>query len=502
MKNNQSSKNGFISGIGFILAAAGSAVGLGNLWAFPYKTSANGGAAFVLVYIICVALVGSIAMISEIYLGKRAQANPVTAYKKIKRPLGFIGIVVILIPTLITCYYCVLGGWTLRYAVNSFQSIPSANNAVTFAPFVSNVFEPLFYTVIFLILAALIIMGGIKDGIEKSSKILMPALFIILIFIVIYCLCLGDGVKGGLEFYLKPDFSALGFSGIIAAMGQAFFSLSLGMGAMIAYGSYTGENIKVGKSAVMICIFDTLVAFLAGLAIFPAISALSPENLGANAQGPGLIYQILPKVFDKMGGIGQVLSFAFFSMVIIAALTSVISILEVSVQFISQKFKTNRKKTTLIMAIVCGLCSIPITWSVGGAYGGKIVVFGFDLLTFLDEIANTVLMPVGAFFACFSIGWLIDKKPTVNPMKTLNALKNDGLDLGAFSKIFVIMVKFVTPLLILLVEIMGVIGKLQSYGNIYWSIIITSLLLIAICVIVFFAFFYKKDCGTNADEIN
>ena len=405
--DNTKKQNGFISSIGFILAAAGSAVGLGNLWAFPYKTSANGGAAFVLVYIICVLLIGSIAMICEIYLGKRAQANPVTAFKNVKKTLGWVGLVVVLIPTFITCYYCVLGGWTLRYAINSFQAIPQANNALTFSSFVSNPIEPIFFTIIFLILASLIIMAGIKEGIEKSSKVLMPVLFIILVFIVIFCLCLGDGVKSGLEFYLKPDFSALGFSGVVAAMGQAFFSLSLGMGTMMAYGSYTGKNVKVGKSTAMICIFDSLVALLAGLAIFPAISALSPENLGSNAQGPGLIYQILPKVFNEMGGIGQFISFAFFSMVIIASLTSVISILEVSVQFICQKFKSNRKKITLIMTAICGICSIPIAWSVGGAFNGKITVFGFDLLTFLDEIANTVLMPVGAFTACFTIGWLL-----------------------------------------------------------------------------------------------
>lgn len=493
-------KNGFASGIGFILAAAGSAVGLGNLWGFPYKTSANGGAAFVLVYIICVILIGSVAMISEIFIGKRAQANTVTSYKKVKKGMGWLGLVVIAVPTLIVCYYVVLGGWTLRFAANSFQAIPEAGNALSFGAFTSHAVEPVFYTIIFVLLAAIIIMAGVKDGIEKSSKILMPALFLILVGIVIFCLCLGGGVERGLEFYLKPDFAELGFDGVVAAMGQAFFSLSLGMGTMMAYGSYTGKEIKVGKSALMICLFDTLVAFLAGLAMFPAIGALAPEALGAGAQGPGLIYQILPQVFAAMGPVGEVISFAFFAMVVIAALTSVISIMEVSVQFIIQKFKTNRKKTTLIVATVCTLVSIPIAWSVGGAFDGAITIFGFDLLTFLDEIANTVLMPLGAFGACFGVGWFIDKKLTANPMNTLRTLESEDLKLGKFGKIFAIMVKYVTPLLIIFVEISGVVGKISSEGAHYWWVIGFALGIIALLIVTYFTFFHKKDCGTNADE--
>ena len=498
--NKDTKKNGFASGIGFVLAAAGSAVGLGNLWGFPYKTSANGGAAFVLVYIICVIVIGSIAMISEIFLGKRAQANTVSSYKKAHKNLGFFGLLVIVVPTIIVCYYVVLGGWTLRFAVNSFQPNPEKVNSLTYSSFTSNPIEPIVYTIVFMLLSAIIIMLGVKDGIEKSSKVLMPILFVILVFIAIFCLFLGSGVEKGLEFYLKPNFSELGFEGVVAAMGQAFFSLSLGMGTMMAYGSYTGSEIKIGKSALMICIFDTLVAFLAGLAMFPAIGALAPESLGAGAQGPGLIYKILPLVFSKMGGVGKFISFAFFAMIVIAALTSVISIMEVSVQFIIQKFKTKRKNTTLIVAIICTLISIPIAWSVGGAFDGKISVFGFDLLTFLDEIANTVLMPVGAFGACLAVGWLIDKKPTLNPLETLNTLESEGISLGFFGKIFAVMVKYVTPLLIGFVEIMGVIGKIKSEGAHYWWVVGFAILVIAIVIISYFIFLKDKDCGCNLDE--
>lgn len=497
-------KNGFASGIGFVLAAAGSAVGLGNLWGFPYKTSVNGGAAFVLVYIVCVLLMGSIAMISEIFIGRRAQANTVSAYKKINGKLGWVGLLVMLVPTIIVCYYTVLGGWTLRFAVNSFQGAEGLSNATSFASFTADPIVPVIFTVLFMALAALIIMAGVKDGIEKYSKILMPTLFIILVGIVIFSLTLGEGTESGLAFFLKPDFSALGFDGVVAAMGQAFFSLSLGMGTMIAYGSYTGKEIKLGKSAMMICIFDTLVALLAGLAMFPAISALMGEDfllgLGSGASGPGLIYVVLPKVFNAMGPVGKFVSFAFFSMVVIAALTSVISILEVSVQFIIQKFKKSRKKTTLIAAGICCAVSIPIAWSVGGAFNGGLTLFGYDLLTFLDEITNTVLMPLGAFGACLGAGWLIDKKITANPMKTLRTLKDEGVDLGLFGKIYAVMVKFVTPVLILFVMATGILGKVSSNGASYWWTIGAAALILVVILVVYFTVLKKADCGTNADE--
>lgn len=506
--SNEKKKNGFVSGIGFILAAAGSAVGLGNLWGFPYKTSANGGAAFVFVYILCVLLMGSIVLVAEMYLGRRAQANPVTAYKKTNKWLGFVGVLVIFIPFLIICYYSVLGGWTFKFATNSFQPIQEATNGASgfFGAFVSNPFEPVFYTLIFMTIAGVIIMAGVKDGIEGASKVLMPTLFILLVAVAIYCLCLGDGVAQGLDFYLNPDFSALGFDGVLAAMGQAFYSLSLGMGIMVSYGSYTGKEIKIGKSIVMIAIFDTLVALIAGLAIFSAVGALEPELLGSDSLGGvSLMFVVLPKIFAQMGDFGQVVSFLFFAMVIIAALTSVISLLEVATQFVIQKFKIARKKATLILCAVCFLISVPIAWSVGGAFDGAITIFGFDALTFLDEMTNTILMPVGAFFSCLAIGWFVGEKKSLadwfSPKKTYKALLDDGLELGWFGKIFAFMVKYVGPLLILFVEVFGIIGKIQANGANYWWVIIFSLLLIVVSLVLYFVWLRKGDTGCNADEL-
>jgi NSS family neurotransmitter:Na+ symporter len=425
--------------------------------------------------------------------------------------MGWVGMLAIIIPTFIICYYSVLGGWTVRFAANSFQSIDAASNAQSFGSFISNPYEPIFYTVIFIVLAAVVIMAGVKSGIEAASKVLMPALFIIVVLIAIYAICLGDGVKAGLNFYLNPDFSKLGFDGVLAAMGQAFYSLSLGMGIMIAYGSYTGKEIKLGKSTVMICAFDTLVALIAGLAIFSSIGHFNPlafeEGSGVSLGGVGLMYQTLPQVFASLGGFGQVVSFLFFIMVTIAALTSVISLLEVATQFVIQKFKVARKKATLVLAIICFAVSIPVTWSVGGAFDGKITVFGFDMLTFFDEMTNTVLMPVGAMLSCLVLGWFIDKggfKKKLNPFNTLRALEEDGLSLGKFGKFFAIMVKYVTPLLILFLEIFGIKGKFAEYSvlglDFIW-VLGASILLMGIGIAAYFAFFKNTETGCNADEL-
>ncbi|MBR5899773.1 MAG: sodium-dependent transporter [Clostridia bacterium] len=503
-------KNGFASGIGFVLAAAGSAVGLGNLWGFPYKTAAYGGAAFVLVYILCVLFIGIVAMIAEIYLGRRSQSNTITAFKKVNKNMGWAGMLAIIIPTFIICYYSVLGGWTVRFTVNSFQWNEAFSNSNSFGSFISNPYMPVIFTVIFLAMSAIIIMGGVKDGIEKASKILMPALFIIVVLIAIYALCLGEGVAEGLNFYLNPDFSKLGFEGVLAAMGQAFYSLSLGMGIMIAYGSYTGKEIKIGKSAILVCIFDTLVALIAGLAIFTSIGHFNPnafkEGSGVALKSVGLMYQTLPQVFASLGWFGKIVSFLFFAMVTIAALTSVISLLEVATQFVIQKFKVKRKKATLILALFCFAVSIPVAWSVGGAFNGKITLFGFDMLTFFDEITNTVLMPVGACVSCIVIGWLVEKgtfKQRLNPFNTYRALEQDGLALGKVGKLFAIMVKYVTPLLILLLEVFGIIAKFNEYFalnlNFVW-ILAGAIVLMAVGVTVYFVFFRNVETGCNADE--
>lgn len=485
-------KVGFASGIGFILAAAGSAVGLGNLWSFPYKTAKNGGAAFVFVYIACVLLIGFVTMLSEIHLGKRAHANPITAYKKVNKNIGWFGLIAILIPFFITCYYSVLGGYTVKYTLNSFSG-----NARLLSTFSVNNGEVILYTGIFILLTIVVIMGGVKEGIEKVSKVLMPTLFVILVGIVVYSLSLGEGVSKGLEFYLNPDFSALGLDGVLNAMGQAFFSLSLGMGIMITYGSYTGKEVNIVKSTAMICFFDTLVAFLSGLAIFPAVAHFDPAKL-EESSGIGLIFDIMPTVFDSMGMVGQIVSFLFFAMVGIAALTSLISLIEVVTQFVIQKFKAPRKKSALVAAILCFAVSVPIGISLGrvGILEEEgLNLFGLDWLTFFDEVTNSVLMPVCAFFACLTIGWIIKPKNALIEMEEHGTRSKIHPVLGA---IYTVMVRFITPALIVLIEVFGIKAKFEDGQQ---AVVYVAYGLLAACVIVYFLFFRNTETGDNDDEI-
>lgn len=503
-------RNGFKSGLGFILAAAGSAIGLGNLWSFPYKTSTNGGAAFVIVYILSVIVIGAVVMIAEMYIGKRAQANPITSYKKTKKSLGWLGVFAIIIPIIISCYYSVLGGYTVKFALNSFNG-----NAGTILNFVSNIGDVILFTAIFIVLSVVIVMAGVKNGIEKASKILMPILLLILIAIAIYSLCLGEGVSEGLNFFLNPNFAALGFEGVLAAMSQAFFSLSLGMGIIVSYGSYAGSNINVGKSVVMVTIFDTLVALLAGLAIFPAVyhhQATTGNMLQTN--GVLLMFETMPIIFESMGAFGQVVSLFFFAMVVIASVTSVISLIEVGTQFIIQKFKVQRKKAIFFVVIICFVLSIPIGISLGKHLNGdtSMLIFGENFLDFLDKATTVVLMPIGALGACIALGWFTfkpkKKSDFFNPTFLCKSLEEEGLKLGWFSKIFAVMIKYVTPLLIIVVEIFGVIEfifPIQKGVRVFslngLGIVLSAYGICAICVLIYFIFFKNKDTGENADEL-
>lgn len=505
-------RNGFASGFGFILAAAGSAIGLGNLWSFPYKTSANGGAAFVMVYMLSVLVIGLIVMIAEIHLGKRAQANPITAYKKANKNFGWLGVFAIIIPFFITCYYSVLGGYTIKYTVSSFSG--NANIATAFA---GNIWQVILFTLIFLFLAVLVVMGGVKNGIEKASKVLMPALFLILVAIAIYSLCLGEGVSDGLNFYLNPDFTELGFKGVLAAMSQAFFSLSLGMGIMVSYGSYAGKEMKMGRSVGMIVLFDTLVALIAGLAIFPAIYHYKAVNPNAELASGGilLMFDTMPLIFESMGLFGKFVSFFFFAMIVIAALTSVISLMEVVTQFMIQKFRVSRKKSIVIIALIVCILSVPIGISLGKELNGNtsMMICGYNWVDFLDNVTNVVLMPIGALGACITLGWFTfkgNKKSDIfNPLALNKQLEDDGLKLGFMGKVFSVMIKYVTPLLILVVEIFGVIefiAPIGLNGTREFSVnglglVLTAYALCGLAIALYFIFWKKRPTGYNADEL-
>lgn len=482
-------KVGFASSFGFIMAAAGSAVGLGNLWGFPYKTAKGGGAAFVFIYILCVLFLGFIAMLTEMHIGKRAQANPITAYKSINKKFGWVGLFAVVVPFFITCYYSVLGGWTVKYAVNSFKG-----NSGIIGTFSVDTVQVVLFTAIFIGIALLIIAGGVEGGIEKLSKALMPTLFVILIGIVIYSLCLGDGVKEGLAFYLNPDFSAITFSTVLLAMGQAFFSLSIGMGILVTYGSYCNEEINLVKSTGMICLFDTLVAFLAGLAIFPAVAHFDPSLLDGS-KGVALMYVILPEVFDSMGVAGKVVSFFFFAMVAIAAITSIISLYEVCTQFVIQKFHVKRVKAITAVSLLSFAISIPVGNSLGHVgileEAGP-ALFGLDWLTFFDEVTNTLAMPFCALMGCILVGWALKPEKAVEEMKAQGSSFAPWLE-----KAYKVFVKFVTPILILVVEVGGIKNEIAA-GN--GAVVVGAILLVVLSIVVYFAVFANSETGTNEDE--
>ena len=502
-------RNGFSGGLGFILAAAGSSVGLGNLWSFPYKTSQNGGAAFVFVYVLSVILLGAIVMIAEMYIGKRAQANAVTAYKKVNKNLGWIGVLAVTVPFLVTCYYLVLGGYTVKYTMNSFS-----DNSKVLDTFSGNVGEVILYSAIFLVLAVAIISAGVKDGIEKASKILMPALLVILVFVVIYCLCLGEGVAEGLEYYLNPDFGELGFKGVLAAMGQGFFSLSVGAGAMLAYGSYMGKDFKVGRSTFWIALFDTAVALLAGLAIFPAIYHYQAETgIALQNNGIVLMFSSLPVVFNTLGPVGKIISFFFFGMVAIAAITSVISMLEVITQFLIQKFTLKRKTASKIVGAVCFAISVPIGISLGYVLTGKegMTVAGKTLLDVFDLAVTTVFIPMCALGAVVAVGWFMsgknNKKDIFSSRRLCADLEKDGLTLGKFGRIFAFMVKYIAPPLIAFIEVVGVIDTVfpaidgtRQFSSSGLTIVLIAYMALIFSVVAYFLFLKNKETGTNEYE--
>lgn len=500
-------KNEFNSKAGFILAAAGSSIGLGNLWSFPYKASQNGGAAFVFAYIISVIILGSILAIAEIYIGKRSRANPITSYKKISKYLGWVGVVGIFTAFIITCYYIVLGGYTIKYTVNSFS-----DNSNILESFSGSIWQVILFTAIFIGLSLVVVSLGVKNGIEKSSKILMPALIVILIGVVIYCLTLGEGVKEGLNYYLNPDFKALGFKGILAAMSQAFFSLSVGAGSLITYGSYTGKDIRVGKSVLWIAFFDTLVAFLAGLAIFPSIYHYQIETgIALQNNGIVLLFSSMPIVFSSLGTFGKVISFFFFGMVSIAAITSVISLLEVVAQYLIQRHHLKRKIVCMVIAIISLVISIPIGMSLGFSLNNEpyLLIDGKNLLEIIDLMVNSVFIPANALLASIAIGWLLykDKKKRFGFKYLSENLEEDGLKLGKFRYIFAFMIKFIIPILVLVIEVIGIIdivfplsGSGRSFSLTGLIIELIAFSIIGICMFLFFVFLKDKDTGTNDNE--
>lgn len=396
-------RGGFGSRLGFILAAAGSAVGLGNIWKFPYLTGENGGGAFLVIYLVMVAAIGLSLMMAELAIGRAAERSPVGAFAKIKGgpwvAVGFMGIIAGFV---ILSFYSVVGGWTLAYALKSLSGQLADQDAqalgATFGGFVSSTAEPLVYHAIFMAMTALVVFGGIGGGIERASKFLMPLLFILVIILVVRSVTL-DGASSGIAFFFNPDFSKVTADTVVAAMGQAFFSLSLGMGAMITYGSYLSRRVFLPGAAVAVTALDTSIAVLAGLIVLPAVFAFGVDP----ASGPGLSFITLPAIFAQMPG-GVWFAFAFFALLAVAALTSAVSLLEVVVAYFIDERGASRGVATGLTALAIFLLGIPSSMALG-AFGG-VTLFDMNFFDLMNYLATNVLLPVGGILICVFAAWV------------------------------------------------------------------------------------------------
>ena len=401
-------KEGFGSKIGFILAAAGSAVGLGNLWRFPYLAAKYGGGIFLLVYVILVTTFGFSLMVTEISLGRKTGKSVIGAYKDADKRFAFLGPFASFVPFIITPYYCVIGGWVLKYLVVFVTGqTAAATSDDYFGGFISQTGQPTIFFLIYAILTAGVVILGVEKGIEKVSEVLMPALVLLSLGIAIYTMTL-PGAGAGLKYYIIPDFSE--FTGsmllktIVAAMGQLFYSMSLAMGIMVTYGSYMRKQDSIETSVRQISIFDTGIAIIAGFIIVPSVFIFSGGDKAALNAGPGLMFVTLPKVFESMRG-GHIVGAAFFILVAFAALTSSVSLLETMVSIISERFNLKRVASTVVcvvIVVVMGLFSV-----LGYSNWSGVTIFGYQILDFFDFISNNIMMPIVALLTSILIGFVV-----------------------------------------------------------------------------------------------
>ena len=436
----------FGSKLAIILTTAGSAVGLGNIWRFPFMTGQNGGAAFILVYLGCVFLLGIPGMISEFIVGRHSQSNAARAYGNLGfRNARYIGYLGILTSTIILGFYAVVAGWCLQYL---FASIAGRLNGDTtyiveyFKSFSSDPIRPCLWGVGFVVITHIVVAQGVEKGIERASKLLMPLLLLILLVLVVAS-CMLPGAIKGIDFLLKPDFSKVSGSVFLEALGQAFFSLSLGTACLCTYASYFKKETNLMRSATQIALLDSAIAILAGLMIFPAAF-----SVGVNPDsGPSLIFITLPNVFrqafETMPIVGFIISILFYALLVFAALTSTISMHEIGTAFFHEELRLSRSKAALILTTACSLIAVFCSLSVG-AYS-ELQLFGMSLMDFCDFLTAQIMLPAGAFFTSILIGWFVERKLVENEFTNNGTLK------ASFFKAYVFSVKYIVPLCILLI---------------------------------------------------
>ncbi|MFU8844215.1 MAG: sodium-dependent transporter [Bacteroidales bacterium] len=441
-------RDSFGSKIGIIAAAAGSAIGLGNIWRFPYVTGQNGGAAFLVLYIAFILIIGVPVMLSELSIGRRAQRNAYGSFRFLKpgQPWYLVGVMGIAAAFFILAFYSTIAGWTLEYIyralINDFSGRSANDLGEMLTTFQHSTYMPLLWQLVFMFLTGFVVYKGIKNGIERYTKILMPVLLLLIIIICIRSVTLPGAMKG-LEFLFKPDFSKINPNVVLMALGQAFFSLSIGMGTLITYGSYIQKNDNLGNTAFAVTGADTLIAILAGVAIFPAVFAF-----GINpSEGAGLVFITLPNIFQAMPG-GYFWALSFFILLAIAALTSTISVLEVVVAFFAEEMKITRKKATILAAVSISLLGFLCTLSLGPLKGFGI--FGMDLFDNLEYASANILLPLGGFFIVVFVGWFMGRSVVVDEITNNNTLH------GRLLGLFFIIVRLIAPIAIAIVFLNGV----------------------------------------------
>lgn len=433
--------------LGVILATAGSAVGLGNVWRFPYMTGQNGGAAFILIYLVCIVLLGIPGMLGEFIIGRHSAANAARSYKNLsgKKAWGAVGLMGVFTSMIILGFYSVVAGWCLQYLYASLMGGIHGDVSYVkeyFVEFSSDPIKPVLWGLGFILLTHAVVVKGVRNGIEKASKILMPLLFLLLIVLVISS-CTLPGAMKGVEFLLKPDFSKVDENVMLEALGQAFFSLSMGTACLCTYASYFSRQTNLFKSATQIALIDTIIAIMAGLMIFPAAF-----SVGVNPDsGPSLIFITLPNVFQQAFGtlpfVGYCISVLFYALLVLAALTSTISMHEIGTAFFYEEMKTSRAKGAWIETSVCCVISILCALSCGAV--PAIQLLGMDFLDFCDHLTSQYMMPLGAFATCILLGWLVPKKTLKDEFTNWGTLK------GTFFGVYYFMVRFVCPLCILII---------------------------------------------------
>ena len=447
----ETKRSSFSGKIGFILAAAGSAVGLGNIWRFPYLAAKYGGGIFLLVYLILAVTFGFALMCAEIAIGRKTGQSAINAYSSLNKKYGFIGLLGSLVPVLILPYYCVIGGWVTKFfAVSVSGQITAAADPGYFGTFITQPFEPLGWFFLFLGLTAIIVLFGVEKGIEKVSKLMMPVLVILTLGIAIYVMCL-PGAMDGVKYYVVPDLKNFSVNTVLAAMGQLFYSMSLAMGIMITYGSYMKKDVSIESSVRSIELFDTGIAFLAGMMVIPAVFACGNPSEDLAKAGPTLMFQVLPRVFNSLGTVGgSILGATFFILVFFAALTSSISLMETVVSIFRDKFHWGRKFTCVVVLIICIILGVPS--SLGFGAWDFITLGGMTILDMFDFATNSVIMPIVALLTCIFIGFVLKPK----------ALSDEIALTGSFKsrRMFEVIIKYIAPICILLILISSVLSGL------------------------------------------